>query len=130
MKSRIIALGKGGYGALLGKIAEIIIGARAKIARNIDTTQVYAYWFIGKVIIEHEQGGRFRADYGKQVLIKLSRDLMARFGKGFSVSPVFVLFSILGGIVFFGPIGFILGPLALSVFLSIARVYGVAKNEG
>jgi len=41
------------------------------------------------------------------------------FGKGFTVSPIFVLFSILGGIVFFGPLGFILGPLVLSVFLSI-----------
>ncbi len=85
MKNLIIASGKNGYRALLGKITEIIAGARAKIIRNIDTTQVYAYWFIGKVIIEHEQGGRVRADYGKQVLIKLSRDLMLRFGRGFSV---------------------------------------------
>jgi predicted nuclease of restriction endonuclease-like (RecB) superfamily len=85
MKGRIIALGKDNYGVLLGRIAEIITGARAKITRDIDTTQVYAYWFIGKVIIEHEQGGRVRADYGKQALIKLSHDLMAKFGKGFSV---------------------------------------------
>jgi predicted PurR-regulated permease PerM len=45
------------------------------------------------------------------------------FGKGFAISPIFVLFSILGGIVFFGPVGFILGPLVLSVFLSISDFY-------
>ncbi|MFH0827786.1 MAG: PDDEXK nuclease domain-containing protein [Candidatus Omnitrophota bacterium] len=85
MKNKIIALGKSGYGSLLGKIAEIITGARAKIVRDIDTTQVYAYWFIGKAIIDHEQGGRPRAEYGQQALINLSRDLTNRFGKGFSV---------------------------------------------
>lgn len=45
------------------------------------------------------------------------------FGKGLGVPSLFVLFSILGGIVFFGPLGFILGPLVLSVFLSVIRVY-------
>jgi len=47
------------------------------------------------------------------------------FGKGLAVSPLFVLFSIFGGIVFFGPLGFILGPLVLSTFLSVVRVYRV-----
>ncbi|MDP2655410.1 MAG: AI-2E family transporter [bacterium] len=45
------------------------------------------------------------------------------FGKGLGVPSLFVLFSILGGIVFFGPLGFILGPLVLSVFLSVIHVY-------
>jgi predicted PurR-regulated permease PerM len=45
------------------------------------------------------------------------------FGKGLAVSPIFVLFSILGGFVFFGPFGFVLGPLVLSIFLSIVRVH-------
>lgn len=85
MKNRIIASGKGEYGALLGKIAEIITGARARIVRDIDATQVYAYWLIGKAIIENEQRGRSRAKYGQQTLINLSRDLVTHFGKGFSV---------------------------------------------
>jgi predicted PurR-regulated permease PerM len=50
------------------------------------------------------------------------------FGKGLAVSPIFVLFSILGGIIFFGPLGFVLGPLVLSVFLSVLRGYGLAGN--
>lgn len=45
------------------------------------------------------------------------------FGKGLKVPSMFVLFSILGGILFFGPLGFILGPLVLSVFLSVIRAY-------
>ncbi len=44
------------------------------------------------------------------------------FGKGLAVSPIFVLFAILGGLVYFGPLGFILGPLVLSVFLSVVRI--------
>ncbi|MHB8710583.1 MAG: AI-2E family transporter [Minisyncoccota bacterium] len=43
------------------------------------------------------------------------------FGKGLEVPSLFVLFSILGGILFFGPLGFVLGPLVLSVFLSVIR---------
>lgn len=50
------------------------------------------------------------------------------FGKGLAVSPIFVLFSILGGILFFGPLGFILGPLVLSVFLSVIRAYGLVDK--
>lgn len=51
------------------------------------------------------------------------------FGKGSTVSPIFVLFSILGGIFFFGPLGFILGPLVLSVFLSVVHVYGLEEHR-
>ncbi len=47
------------------------------------------------------------------------------FGKGLPVPSIFVLFSILGGIIFFGPSGFILGPLALSLFLSVVHIYKV-----
>jgi predicted PurR-regulated permease PerM len=45
------------------------------------------------------------------------------FGKGLEVPQIFVLFSVLGGIIFFGPVGFILGPLVLSIFLSLLRIY-------
>ena len=45
------------------------------------------------------------------------------FGRGLKVPSIFVLFSILGGIIFFGPVGFILGPLVLAVFLSVFHLY-------
>ncbi|MDB5187956.1 MAG: hypothetical protein JWO50_476 [Candidatus Kaiserbacteria bacterium] len=51
------------------------------------------------------------------------------FGKGLQVPPLFVLFAILGGIIFFGPLGFMLGPLVLSVFLSIMHMYSVLSKR-
>lgn len=50
------------------------------------------------------------------------------FGKSFEVPSIFVLFSILGGIVMFGPLGFILGPIILSLFLSVVHTYSVLKG--
>ena len=51
------------------------------------------------------------------------------FGKGLAVSPIFVLFSILGGVAVFGPAGFILGPLVLSIFLTVVGVYALERRE-
>ncbi|MDB5244590.1 MAG: hypothetical protein JWN18_460 [Parcubacteria group bacterium] len=51
------------------------------------------------------------------------------FGKGLEVPSIFVLFSILGGIFFFGPLGFIFGPLVLSVFLSVLRAYEDTEGD-
>ena len=51
------------------------------------------------------------------------------FGKGSTISPIFVLFSILGGVFFFGPIGFIIGPLVLSIFLSVVHVYSLEEHK-
>jgi predicted PurR-regulated permease PerM len=50
------------------------------------------------------------------------------FAKGLAVPSIFVLFAILGGIIFFGPLGFILGPLVLSVFLVVVRIYGPLEH--
>lgn len=47
------------------------------------------------------------------------------FGKGLDVPSIFILFSILGGIIFFGPIGFIFGPIILSLFISIVDTYKI-----
>lgn len=49
------------------------------------------------------------------------------FSKGLQAPQIIILFSILGGILFFGPLGFIFGPLVLSVFLSILNVYSGSK---
>ena len=47
------------------------------------------------------------------------------FGKGLDTSPVFILFSILGGVLFFGPLGFIFGPIVLSLFISLINMYKI-----
>lgn len=47
------------------------------------------------------------------------------FGKGLDVPSVFVLFSIMGGVFFFGPLGFIFGPIILSLFISVVDIYRI-----
>ena len=51
----------------------------------VNFTMVYAYFEIGRMIVEEEQNGKNRAAYGKQILQELSQYLTAQFGKGFSV---------------------------------------------
>ena len=45
-----------------------------------------AYWEIGKEIVEFEQKGKVRAEYGEELLKRLSADMTAKFGRGFSRS--------------------------------------------
>lgn len=68
---------------------EYIIGARHKAYSAINTAMVEAYWLTGKRIVEEEQGGKERADYGKQILKELSAELTKEFGKGFSVGSLY-----------------------------------------
>ena len=63
-----------------------IRGARANVIQAVNTEQVIAYWHIGKKIIEKEQQGQDRADYGKQLIKELSKRLNKEFGGGFGSS--------------------------------------------
>ncbi|MEK7475274.1 MAG: DUF1016 N-terminal domain-containing protein [Candidatus Coatesbacteria bacterium] len=60
--------------------------ARAAAYRAVNTAMVQAYWQVGRLIVEHEQGGRKRAAYGEVVLEELSRRLTADFGRGFTAT--------------------------------------------
>ncbi len=73
------------YSNLFDNIAAILTEARTKVVREINKTQVLAYREIGREIVEFEQKGRLRAEYGEELLKKLSTDLSAKFGRGFSV---------------------------------------------
>jgi len=70
---------------LYGRVAEILVEARGAVARTINTAMVQAYWHIGREIFEVEQGGD-RAGYGDMVLERLSKQLVAVFGAGFSAT--------------------------------------------
>lgn len=70
---------------LYQRIRQILESARASVARSVNTTQVVAYWLIGREIVEEEQRGRKRAGYGEELLADLSVRLTNDFGKGFSV---------------------------------------------
>ena len=72
------------YGNLFDRIAEILNEARSKAVREINRAQVLAYWEIGREIVEFEQKGKARAEYGEELIIRLSKDLTEKFGRGFS----------------------------------------------
>ncbi len=69
---------------LFARVATILEEARGAVARTINTAMVQAYWHVGREIMEVEQAGEHRADYGDEVIKKLSRQLVGTFGKGFS----------------------------------------------
>jgi predicted nuclease of restriction endonuclease-like (RecB) superfamily len=72
--------------SLHSSIRSIIAEARSKVYRSINTVLVSAYWEIGRLIVEDEQKGKRRAEYGKAVLKELAEKLTAEFGKGFDES--------------------------------------------
>ena len=70
------------------KIETLISEARQKVASVVNTAQVYTYFEIGRYIVEDEQGGKTRAEYGKGILKRVSERLTERFGKGWSVDTL------------------------------------------
>jgi predicted nuclease of restriction endonuclease-like (RecB) superfamily len=67
------------------QVAELLQNARQQVLRTVNSTMAITYFEIGRIIIEEEQNGKDRAEYGKQLLKGLSRELTEEFGKGFSV---------------------------------------------
>ena len=74
-----------GNDELYQQVREILLAARQKAYRSISSVMVGAYWEIGKRIVEDEQEGEERAQYGKATLESLSEKLTKEFGKGFDV---------------------------------------------
>ncbi|MDR2716455.1 MAG: PDDEXK nuclease domain-containing protein [Treponema sp.] len=66
------------------EIKQIIISARTKAHTAINTAMIEAYWLIGRRIVEEEQNGKQRAEYGREVIKNLSEELQSEFGKGFA----------------------------------------------
>lgn len=67
-------------------IRSILDKARSESIRAVNFAMVQAYWNIGRVIVEEEQRGKKRADYGKALLQEISNRLTADYGKGFTVT--------------------------------------------
>jgi predicted nuclease of restriction endonuclease-like (RecB) superfamily len=72
------------YELLVVDIAGLLASARRSAARAVNAIMTATYWQIGRRIVEFEQGGRKRAEYGKELLKRLSTDLTADYGRGFS----------------------------------------------
>src|SRR5438034_8339671 len=74
---------------LYGRIRQILEAARGGVARTVNTTQVVANWLIGREIVEEEQKGKRRAEYGEELIHELAQRLTKEFGKGYSSDNLF-----------------------------------------
>lgn len=73
----------GSYHTVLAHIADLLEVARRSAVRSVNAVMTATYWQIGRRIVEEEQRGRQRADYGEQLITRLAADLTARYGRGF-----------------------------------------------
>ncbi len=71
---------------LYGRIHAILADARTNVARTVNTQMVWAYWLVGREIVEEEQAGQTRATYGEDILGQISGRLQSAFGKGFTTT--------------------------------------------
>lgn len=76
-------------GSFIADIKRIVAQSRQQAYAAVNQAMVNAYWQIGKRIVEEEQNGKDRAEYGKQLLKQLSAVLTEEFGKGFSVGSLY-----------------------------------------
>ena len=74
---------------MIEEIKDVIINSRNKIAYEVNNTMLLAYWNVGRIIVENEQNGNIKAEYGKQIMKELSKELRKILGTGFSVSNLF-----------------------------------------
>ena len=79
------------YKNLLDNVSTLIEEARRKAVKQVNTIIVHTYWEIGRLIVEEEQKGEEKADYGTALIVELSKDLTKRYGKGFSKSNLFLM---------------------------------------
>jgi predicted nuclease of restriction endonuclease-like (RecB) superfamily len=77
--------------AIYERIRQILESARTRVARSVNSAQVVAHWLIGREIVEEEQQGKGRADYGKKLIEGLSRRITRDFGPGYSVQNLFYM---------------------------------------
>ncbi len=71
------------YQSIFGDVSSIIDEARQTTARSVNAVMTAAYWMIGQHIVEFEQSGEERAEYGAALIKRLAEDLTQRFGRGF-----------------------------------------------
>ncbi len=80
-----------GYEKLVNQISETYIQGRAKAVNAVNVSMLETYWQIGQYIVEFEQDGKLKAEYGKALLKNLAKDLSEVHGKGFSMSNVYLM---------------------------------------
>mgnify|MGYP000155796900 FL=1 len=73
---------------LFAQIKQMLDKARRQIAQTVNSVTVEAYWQVGKYIVEYEQAGNVKAEYGKGIIDRLSKRLTAEYGGGFSTTNI------------------------------------------
>ncbi len=79
------------YSQLLDNLGKILRQGRSVADKKVNTVLVQTYWNIGKYIVEFEQNGNAKAEYGTELLKLLSKDLTKLYGKGFSKSQIYAM---------------------------------------
>lgn len=74
------------YSELINKIGSLLQQGRQQAAQSVNTILVQTYWYIGQHIVEFEQNGNEKAEYGSHLFERLSKDLTIAYGKGFGRS--------------------------------------------
>ena len=74
---------------LVAEIRAVMEAARTNVAREINTTMLVTYWQIGRAIVEREQNGNLKSQYGKNLLPELSKRLTKELGRGYSLSNLY-----------------------------------------
>ena len=74
------------YRDIYAEIRDTLLEARAHVYSAANSAMVQAYWQIGRIIVEHEQGGKEKAEYGTGLISALAKRLTGEFGKGFTAT--------------------------------------------
>lgn len=82
-ENKMLSISKN-YHALISDIRSLLEQGRTKVAQTANTILVQTYWLIGRHIVEFEQNGQEKSEYGTNLLSRLSKDLTTLYGKGFS----------------------------------------------
>ena len=81
---RIVSMIPAAYGQLVTEISVLLNQARRGAVRSVNAILTATYWQIGRRIVEHEQHGKARAEYGEELLMRLADDLTTKHGRGYS----------------------------------------------
>lgn len=89
-ENKMLSISKN-YHALISDISSLLEQGRTKVAQTTNTILVQTYWLIGRHIVEFEQNGKEKSEYGSDLLNRLSKDLTQLYGKGFGRSNLFYM---------------------------------------
>ena len=81
-KKKLTKIGNN-YDSILTDLSELLEQSRRLTARSVNAIMIETYWEIGRRIVEVEQKGEERAEYGEEFLVRLADDLTNKFGCGF-----------------------------------------------